>query len=130
MITVQEVLDTLAEVVKGREEFIYSPGVSGVCHYANSDGTASCLAGQVIARLAPETFQEVVAFETQLDGVSFAVDGLDIGDPYRDPKMPVLDAEPDVFLVLRAAQRTQDNGYTWGEAYENSQFRSERLGNK
>lgn len=130
MITVQEVLDTLAEVVKGREDFIYRPDESGTCHYANQDGTASCLAGQVFARLAPGTFQEIVAFEKQLDGISFNVDGLSIDDLYRDPLMPVLDAEPAVFTVLRIVQRSQDNGDPWGEAYENGQLEAERLGNK
>lgn len=102
----EDVLETLREVVAGREEFVYeTPGNDGRCYYVHysADGNKApgCLVGHVLHRLGGSlTGMESAEFE-EPSGASSAA-GIQL--TYRSE------------LALAMAQEAQDSGLPWGEA--------------
>ena len=59
--TAEQVLDTLAKVVAGKEDFVYRLDQRNEygnvqCNYAEDDGSPSCIVGHVAAALDPDLF--------------------------------------------------------------------------
>lgn len=122
MFTKDDVLKTLKEVVKGKEDYIYkrperrAKHGGNACFYTTPEGAPSCIVGYVIARLDPELLQEIKGYEDR-NRQSFPF------SPYtkvaRNPLNKVkAEFEPDAIILLQRAQTEQDAGNTWGEALE------------
>lgn len=111
-VTVETVIKALEEVVAEKgEDYVY-PNAGAECLYA-IDGEPSCIVGHVIARLDPETFQQVVEFE-DVNG-SFGAGKFGTGvDAYVDywGSYPAF-GDNNVKKVLVSAQIAQDAGYEW-----------------
>ena len=109
--TAEQVLDTLAKVVAGREDYIYrldqrDADGSVQCNYAEDDGSPSCIVGDVAAALDPDLFRDLV--EGEREGDSFAV--LSASHYFRSH------FDGRALLALEVAQRAQDEGRSWGTA--------------
>jgi hypothetical protein len=95
-------LDLMAEVVAGREDYVYERA-GGFCVYA-ANGQPSCLVGQALARagVTVAMLEEMDSkFETDIQHV-------------REPEGLTLDDEARDFFGV--AQRRQDDGEPWGKA--------------
>lgn len=121
MITKKQVLDTMAEVIKGHEDYRYTDHHDR-CRYTEPDGSASCLVGQVVAVLDPEAFEEFKKYEHDTK-LTFPISSL--GTKYDGCfevapgfSLPKLSMSPAARRILRKAQSAQDLGNTWGYAYE------------
>lgn len=110
--TAEQVLDTLAKVVAGKEDFVYRLDQRNEygnvqCNYAEDDGSPSCIVGHVAATLDPDLFRDLV--EEERDGGSFGV--MNASHYFRSH------FERRALAALRAAQNAQDDGLSWGTAY-------------
>ena len=107
------VMKTLREVVAGKEDFVYTTEHEE-CIYAEDDGSPSCVVGHVIARLDPELLAKVAEgerFELESGEIAYNSDTVSgLFNAYGLPK--------GSGVVLRAAQKMQDAGVSWGEALE------------
>lgn len=109
MITAEQAITALREVVAGNEDYVYQPPVGSMCVYVH-DGKPSCLVAQVLSKLG-------VGIDDlgRLDHKS--TDHFDSPVPvtaYRlSDHMPIEDRASG---ILGYAQSRQDLGETWGEA--------------
>lgn len=109
--TAEQVLDVLAKVVAGKEDFVYRldqrhPNGVVQCNYAEDDGSPSCIVGHVIAALDPHLFRDLA--EEEKDGDSLSV--MSTSHYFRSH------FEDRALEALQAAQRAQDGGSPWGTA--------------
>lgn len=113
------VLDLLAEVVADMgEDYVYPDelregGVEGACYYV-VNGQPACIIGHVLARAGLLDHPVAVG---NWNAMRLGVAGLDV-----DTAPPVTTV--DAARVLAAAQSTQDDGDTWGEALRCAQERA------
>src|SRR5690242_5783121 len=112
-LTIKQVTETIREIVKGNEDFVYDPQEDptggSYCVYSTPDGAPSCIVGHVINRLAPEDFKTIHGCEWYEDG-GFATNLSASGYNYSE------DFETNTSLqhALRQAQIVQDSAGTWG----------------
>lgn len=93
-------------------EYVYQKGGGelSACYYATPDMKPSCIVGHILAKIAPEAFEDVAAHERKPDpdyngtGIKRVADELNLG------------FTPDQVYRLNQAQIQQDRGDTWGEA--------------
>jgi hypothetical protein len=121
------VMETLRDIVQGKEDYVYNFTVSGwsECAYSNADGTPSCIVGHVMRRLTPVFYRGVAELEYEEEGGAFINStsaqylfsemSTEAGDFYSLTK-PVIDNR--TIRVLTRAQDMQDAGKTWGQALE------------
>lgn len=122
MLTKNAVAATLKELVEEKgADYVY-PQWDQDCEYSQADGP-SCIVGYVIARLDPEKFEEIAAFEE--DHGSFGVGSFNTYEKTYDEDTdeyvpaydyPTLEVEDGVISLLRVAQVQQDAGRPWGVA--------------
>lgn len=110
--TAEQVLDTLAKVVAGKEDYVYrldqrDKDGNVQCNYAEDDGSPSCIVGHVAAALDPDLFSDLA--EGEQGGNSFSV--LSASHYFRSH------FEGRALMALQAAQSAQDGGRSWGTAY-------------
>lgn len=94
-------LESLRAVAAERPDFVYNPDGEAECIYFKSDGTPSCLVGQVLAQNGA-TASALRPFN------NYGVDGL--------VACGILDVDDMTRRALTAAQSAQDGGRTWAEA--------------
>lgn len=109
--TAEQVLDTLAQVVSGKEDYVYrldqrDQHGSVECNYAEDDGSPSCIVGHVAAALDPHLFRDLA--EGEREGDSFSV--MSASHYFRSH------FEDRALETLQAAQSAQDEGLSWGTA--------------
>lgn len=109
-----------AALAEKGEDYVYErvgEGAKQGCYYA-VDGAPSCLVGNVLNRLDPEMFAQVIEYET--DTPEYQDTGFeDVAEYLRLP------FHEDQVAALKDAQVKQDQGKTWGEA---AQKYAEKLG--
>jgi hypothetical protein len=111
----QWAMSLLAEVVSdfGEDHIYENDGLQApLASCVNvADGQPSCIVGHVLVRagIPVSTFYENNAVETGMYGT------------YSAFKNGVADITEGAYMILAAAQRAQDDGHTWGEAYEAAQ---------
>jgi len=116
-LTPKKTLKLLEDIVKGRENYIYSSGrvdedeygeesEDGNCYYANEDGSPSCIVGHVLSRFDPNLFTQVVELEQ-----SIIIGIVDVSKNIPDFPVTV-----EALRVLKMVQDSQDNGAQWGSA--------------
>lgn len=106
-VTDQQVLETLREVVAGKEDYVYEPQQEGqsMCLYVHEDEhgrkTPGCLVAHALVRLGG------------------SISGLEESEgsgPLLASVKAGLSLEDASVEALVQAQVAQDSGYTWGEA--------------
>lgn len=113
-VTIEQVTETIREIVKGNEDYVYEDAEGGeYCTYSTPDGAPSCIVGHVINRLAPEKFESIHLSEWSEEGVFGVNFGASIYDYSADEA-----ANEVLQYALRRAQMVQDSGGTWGQALE------------
>jgi hypothetical protein len=101
----EKVAEVLREVVaEFGEDYVYP---YDTCHYSYDGKTPACIVGQLVYKLDPELFTQLVV-EEEGAGMLAADDSTTLEASF----------EPRVIQALTAAQATQDMKYTWGEALE------------
>lgn len=116
-LTIEQVTETIREIVKGNEGYVYetqgdSAGTS-YCTYSTPRGAPSCIVGHVISRLASEDFEAIHKTEWYDDG-TFAINLSASGYNYSSDGA----INYPLQYALRQAQMVQDSGGTWGQALE------------
>jgi hypothetical protein len=135
--TVENVTAAMERAVEAKgADYVYPLNIvdtnGGQCvyHETASDGTVtpSCIVGYVLAELDPEYFERVVEFEDEtgnsfgIGAAFYAYEGTyqDEGLEENVPQIKGLDTPTvnDLRLALIKAQDAQDQGKTWGEAFD------------
>lgn len=107
-ITDEQLNAAIEEVVAEKgENFIYA---KATCSYAE-DGQPSCIVGHVFAKVDPDLFAAVAAFEATRED-SFAV----FDAPHQLDEMFEARFSPEAMRALATAQARQDIRMSWGEA--------------
>lgn len=120
MITGEQVLEALKEVVAGKEKYYYKDTHTS-CKYADADGNPSCVVGHAIFKLDPDLFQKIKQIEAK-EG-SFPITRLlnwyaeEIGTD-SDGLLPISVVAAE---LLEYAQFSQDGGHSWGTALEEAE---------
>ncbi|QIN93710.1 hypothetical protein QDW23_gp51 [Microbacterium phage Stromboli] len=134
-LTKEAVAEAIDQLVQERgQDYVYPTEEVGGCYYSFEDGTPACLVGAVVAKLDPEAFQKLVEIEAPFDdgnGGVFRYKAGTVGTVVAHPSPALVDGElvggsrtglvvedRDLFLALRDAQSTQDQGHSWGKARE------------
>lgn len=114
----EEVMAALRKAVELKgSDYVYpkSEKVEGVCQYATSEGTPSCIVGHVVHILDPKAFEQL----SHVEGVQGTDSASSLAWRPFDDGMAYL---PEGFWSGRAgdflqdAQTLQDGGGTWGDA--------------
>ena len=121
-ITVDDALAALRAAVEAKGgHYVYPKRPIGVhgraCVYATDDGQPSCLAGYVLAALAPDILADVADRERTERG--FGADIIDNVYPGR--------FAADVAIILGIAQRSQDAGNAWAVALADAEREAAEL---
>jgi hypothetical protein len=101
----EKVAQALREVVAEFGEDYVDP--NDMCRYSVDGKTPACIVGQLVYKLDPDLFTQLVV-EEEGAGMLSAEDSTTLEASF----------EPRVIQALTAAQATQDLKYTWGEALE------------
>ena len=116
-LTVEQVSETLEEIVAEHGADYYYPQANESCFYTERGPggvtVPSCIVGHVVARLDPDTFKKIAVYEADGDTL----------DARNLPSLVGLDMEADAVEALQQAQFRQDEGESWGgalQAYYNS----------
>ncbi|AVR57209.1 hypothetical protein PBI_KIERAN_48 [Microbacterium phage Kieran] len=134
-ITVREVTEALDQLVIERGPgYVYPDAGNGDnCFYSFEDGTPGCVVGAVLAKVAPEAFEELVVREAPQDDGNGAVYRPSAGNvakvvkgaewPHQpteqlEPYWLVQAESPALGAALRDLQTAQDCGDTWEVARE------------
>jgi hypothetical protein len=102
-------LDLLAGAVKARgEDYVYdADGKHGGACYYTDEGEPDCMVGQALA----DAGVPIEALDALNDKGAFHEDSVDY------LRANEVDVSPGAMKVFRAAQRKQDAGNPWGDAY-------------
>lgn len=101
----------LAEIVKGREAYVYDgQDASGKCYYFKDNGAPSCIIGHLLAKLGV-TVEQVRGSDEN----ACAINNLPISDLLRRDGFEETDGVTTQYLSI--AQGWQDHKQPWGEAF-------------
>ncbi|QDH92428.1 hypothetical protein SEA_CELAENA_49 [Microbacterium phage Celaena] len=134
-LTIAEVTEALDQLIIERgPNYVYPDAGNGEnCFYSFEDGTPGCVVGAVLAKVAPEAFEELVVREAPQDDGNGAVYRPSAGNVAKVvkgaewPNQPIeqlapywlVEAESPVLgAALRDLQTAQDCGDTWEQARE------------
>lgn len=112
MFSLQDAIDTARAIIEGHENHVYQPPDGRTCRYADDNGKPSCIVGQIVFKLSPETFTEAV-YREQANG-SFFADNFCAGQRYGRSELVIFEHTAAEFLS--ALQGQQDAGIMWGKA--------------
>jgi hypothetical protein len=109
-VTADAVTETLKRIVEEKgEDYIYQPFTGGQCYYADPvSGEPSCIVGHLLEELDSDGFRAVRERE-HFNGTFDAIEAVEEAG---------LDVPGYVREALQIAQNTQDNCYSWGEAFD------------
>lgn len=122
-------LERLAEVVKGREDFVYERktyevedrSALDVCVYSDGKGNPSCIVGQYLYKYHPEMFETIKNYEWMDPDVP-AVRGVRFYSPHLEMEIGYQSID-----LLKEAQQMQDTGVSWGEVLKGLHLVSDKL---
>lgn len=107
MITKEQVVDALKDVVTGNEDYIYEEHYEH-CWYTDPEtGTPACLVGHVLSKVDPDLLREISRFRRDNEaGWGSVSSGFGV------------DIDPKASAILAEVQCAQDNGSSWGAALD------------
>lgn len=108
-LTAQQILDGLTEIAEANPDHKYQkPTEDGLCLYFHGD-EPGCIVGQLLAKhgVTGDQMREVD------DAQGWMLNERAVGDLIE---AGIIDTDHEGYAMLTVAQKSQDDGNTWGEA--------------